>query len=140
MTDDRAQQARKAAERPELLIISRGGQELAADALSITNFHSWGCNDYVLAEVDGDDVSVDGKSRCYVVLSPQDVVMVKPRDSKDHVAWLVARKRYEEALETVELIEKSGAFAEDEDNTINATEIGQKYIEHLVGEGLSVLV
>jgi hypothetical protein len=135
MTEDRAQQARKAAERPELLIISRAGQELAADALSITNFQSWGCNDYVLAEVDDDTAGGIGEDRCYVVLSPRDVVIVKPRDSKDHVAWLVERLRYEEALETVELIEKSGAFAGDEDDTVNATQIGQKYIEHLVGQG-----
>ncbi|KAJ7195868.1 vacuolar assembling protein VPS41 [Mycena rebaudengoi] len=132
MTEDRSQQARKAAERPELRIISLGGEELAADAISLTNFQSWGCNDYVLAEVGGDDLGVD-EGRCYVVLSPRDVVIVKPRDRRDHVAWLVERKRYEEALIEVERLEADGRG--DGDDTVSAIEIGQRYIQHLVNDG-----
>ncbi|KAF9458458.1 hypothetical protein BDZ94DRAFT_1270495 [Collybia nuda] len=131
-TEDRAQQARKAAERPELRIISRAGEELAADALSITDFHLWGCNDYVLSDVDSDTVSEEGRS--YVVLSPRDLVLVKPRDRRDHVAWLVERKRYEEALDEVERIEAAGPTVEGE-AALSATDIGQRYIEHLVSEG-----
>jgi hypothetical protein len=131
-TDDRAKQARKAAERPELRIISRAGEELAADALSITDYHLWGCNDYVLAEVGGEDVADEG--RCYVVLSPRDLVLVKPRDRRDHIAWLVERKRYEEALDEAERIEAGGPV-EGEEAGLNAFEIGQRYIEHLVSEG-----
>jgi vacuolar protein sorting-associated protein 41 len=131
-TEDRAKQARKAAERPELRVISRAGEELAADALSITDYHLWGCNDYVLAEVGGEDVADQG--RCYVVLSPRDLVLVKPRDRRDHVAWLVEKRRYEEALDEVERIESYGP-AEGEEAGLNAFEIGQRYIDHLVGEG-----
>lgn len=131
-TDDRAKQARKAAERPELRIISRAGEELAADALGITDYHLWGCNDYVLAEVGGKDAVDEG--RCYVVLSPKDLVLVKPRDRRDHVAWLVERRRYEEALDEVERIEAGGPVGGDEAG-LNAFEIGQRYIEHLVNEG-----
>lgn len=123
-TEDRAQQARKLAERPDLRIISRAGEELAADALSISRYQSWGCNDYCLAEVGGDT----GEGRCYVVVSPQDVVIVKPRDKRDHVAWLVERKRYEEALEEMEKLGDTG-------EGVSATEIGQKYVEHLISEG-----
>ncbi|KAI0068486.1 vacuolar assembling protein VPS41 [Artomyces pyxidatus] len=126
-TDDRTQQARKSAERPELRIVSRAGEELAADALSVTGFQSWSCNDYVLAEADPDDA---GQTRAYVVLSPRDVIIVRPRDRKDHIEWLVERKRYEEALEQIELIE-----AEEGTGAIDAVEIGQRYIEHLIGEG-----
>jgi hypothetical protein len=129
MTEDRSQQARKAAERPELRIISRAGEELAADALSITDFHLWGCNDYVLAEV-----TDDGAGRCYVVLSPRDIVLVKPRDRRDHVQWLVERRRYEEALEQISQIEDEGPS--EKSDMLSATEIGQKYIEHLVSEGM----
>ncbi|KAF8237909.1 vacuolar assembling protein VPS41 [Tricholoma matsutake] len=128
-TDDRAKQARKAAERPELQIISRAGDVLAADALSITDYHLWGCNDYVLAEVGGED-----EGRCYVVFSPRDLVLVKPRDRRDHVSWLVERRRYEEALDEVERIEAGGPVEGDEAG-LNAFEIGQRYIEHLVSEG-----
>ncbi|KAH9994131.1 vacuolar assembling protein VPS41 [Russula compacta] len=125
-TDDRVMQARKTAERPELRIISRAGEELSSDALSVTGFQSWGCNDYLLAEFDQDGT---GKTKGYLVLSPKDVILVRPRDRKDHIAWLVERKRYEEALEQIEIIESEGT------ETIDATEIGQRYIEHLVGEG-----
>jgi vacuolar protein sorting-associated protein 41 len=128
-TMSRAEQARKAAERPELRIISRAGEELAADALSISNFERWGCNDYVLVEI---PANVVGGASSYVVLSPKDVVLVRPRDWQDHVTWLVERKRYEEALEE---IEKQSHSDSDEEHTINAAEIGQKYIEHLVSEG-----
>jgi hypothetical protein len=123
-TEDRAQQARKAAERPELRIISRAGEELAADALTISRFQSWGCNDYCLAEVDSETVG----GRCYIVLSPQDLVIVRPRDKRDHIAWLVDQKRYEEALEEVEKLEETTAEG------INAFDIGQKYVEHLISE------
>ncbi|KAF8885807.1 hypothetical protein BD779DRAFT_1532495 [Infundibulicybe gibba] len=95
----------KSADRPELRIISRGGEEIAADAISLTHFQSWGCNDYVLSEV----------GRSYVVLSPKDLVL-----------------RYEEALEEVERLEE-GQQA-DEENPLNASEIGQRYIEYLVNE------
>jgi vacuolar protein sorting-associated protein 41 len=130
-TDDRAVQARKTAERPELRIISRAGDELSTDALSVTGFQSWGCNDYTLAEFEQDDT---GKTKGYLVLSPKDVIIVRPRDRKDHIAWLVERKRYDEALEQIEIMENEGA------ETVDATEIGQRYIEHLVGEGKGVFV
>ena len=125
----RAEQARKAAERPELRIISRSGEELAADALSISNFERWGCNDYILVDIPS---AVPGEASSYVVLSPKDVVLVRPRDWKDHVSWLVERKRYEEALEELEKQSHGDSKEEDE---IDAVGIGQKYIEHLISEG-----
>ncbi|PSS08839.1 hypothetical protein PHLCEN_2v3454 [Hermanssonia centrifuga] len=124
-----AEQARKAAERPELRIINRAGEELSTDALSISGYEKWGCNDYVLVEVPS---TTPGVANSYVVMSPKDVVVVRPRDWRDHVAWLVERKRYEEALE---VLEKSSETSQEEDNDVDAIEIGQKYIEHLVSEG-----
>ena len=144
-TADRAEQARKLAERPELRIISRGGEELSADALGISGYERWGCNDYVLVDVEappakGSSLSAGASltgERYYVVLSPQDLVVVKPRDWRDHVAWLVERKRYEEALDVIERMGSeadAGAGKEDKDE-LDAVQIGQRYIEHLVGEG-----
>lgn len=133
MTEDRTKQARKPAARPELCIISRAGEELAADALGITDFQSWGCNDYVLAEVGDTDTADEGRS--YVVLSPRDVVIVKPRDRRDHIAWLVERKRYEEALEDIERNGDADVISEEGETLVTASEIGQRYIEHLVSEG-----
>ncbi|KAJ7265984.1 vacuolar protein sorting-associated protein 41 [Mycena haematopus] len=132
MTEDRAKQARKAAERPELRIISPAGAELAADAISLADYQSWGCNDYVLAEVGG-DVAVPDDGRCYIVLSPRDVVIVKRRDRRDHIAWLVERKRFEEALSEVERLETDGRG--DGEDAVSAVEIGQRYIQHLVNDG-----
>lgn len=150
-TTSRAEQARKAAQRPELRIVSRAGEELAADALGISGFERWGCNDYVLVDVEpglGDAGAGDAAGgRYYVVLSPNDVVVVKPRDWKDHVAWLVERRRYEEALEEIErrsgtasVGAAAGAGEAKGDDTISAAEIGQRYIEHLISEGEAVSV
>jgi hypothetical protein len=150
MTEDRERQARKQAERPELRIVSRAGEELAADAITITDFPKWGCNDYVLVEgVTCDDpAGFDPETRSYVVLSPRDLVRVRPRDKRDHVAWLVERERYEEALDEVEKIEADALLkksdgvkgladegADAEKHVLSAVEIGQKYIRHLVNEG-----
>ncbi|KAJ8487764.1 hypothetical protein ONZ45_g14207 [Pleurotus djamor] len=138
MTEDRSRQAKKAADRPELRIISRAGEELAADAITVSDFQRWGCNDYVLAEVlDPANTSPDpATGRSYVVVSPVDIVLVKPRDRRDHVTWLVERKRYEEALEAVEQIEASGESVPGEvEDAVSSSEIGQKYIEHLIQEG-----
>ncbi|TFK43987.1 vacuolar assembling protein VPS41 [Crucibulum laeve] len=135
-TEDRARQARKAADRPELRIVSRAGEELAADALSITDYQKWGCNDYVLASVTGDADEGKVEGRSYVVMSPRDLVLVKPRDRRDHVAWLLERRRYEEALDEVEMIESDGDKIEgSEGQGLSVQDIGQRYIEHLVGEG-----
>ncbi|KAF8432996.1 hypothetical protein L210DRAFT_3557295 [Boletus edulis BED1] len=132
MTDDRARQARKTAERPELRIISRSGEELTADALSVANYQAWGCNDYLLAEVN--PVNPDGE-RCYVVVSPKDIVLVRPRDRKDHIAWLVERNRYEEALDEVEKLGEAERASETSDSRIDPVQIGARYINHLISEG-----
>lgn len=143
MTEDRARQARKAAERPEMRIVSRAGEELAADALSITDYQNWGCNDYaIVATVDLDDPLASYTDRNYVILSPRDLVLVKPRDRRDHVEWLVERARYEEALKEAEEIEAQERMAivktdEETKSHLTAQEIGQKYVEHLVSEGMT---
>ena len=123
-TIDRAEQARKAANRPELRIISRIGEELSSDELSLNGFHLFGCNDYSLAEAEG--LSEVSGQQCYVVLSPRSIVLVRPRDKKDHVEWLIQQKKYEEALEVMEAMDGDG---------VDASEIGQRYMEHLFEEG-----
>jgi hypothetical protein len=134
MTEDRARQARKTAERPEIRIISHAGEELSADALGVTNYQAWSCNDYIMAEVDGSNLP--GKSgKCYVVLSPKDIVIVRPRDRKDHILWLVDRQRYDEALEEVEKLDEDERSADGDHSDIDPIAIGERYIRHLVGEG-----
>lgn len=167
MTEDRARQARKSAERPEMRIVSRAGEELVSDALGVVNFHAWGCNDYALAAVDsagsvgtGTGAGPGPGEGSYVVLSPKDLVLVMPRDRRDHISWLVERRRYEEALEEAEAleaevngavvamtsngthgekgVEKPSARTNDDDrDPLSSSEIGQKFIEYLVGQGSS---
>jgi vacuolar protein sorting-associated protein 41 len=131
LTSDRSQQRRQAAERPELRIITRAGEELTADALSLTGFERWSCGDYVLRAVDE-----EGDQRSYVVMSPKDVIIARPRDAMDHVAWLVERHRYEEALEAVEKIGGTGVLVGGSGEVVDATEIGQRHIRHLVADGM----
>ncbi|ODN99053.1 hypothetical protein I350_07207 [Cryptococcus amylolentus CBS 6273] len=120
-TDDRMEQRRKAANRPELRIIEKG-EEINADALSLGNYHMYGCNDYTLVKSQklGDEA--------FLVVSPQDVIEVRPRDEADHVEWLVEKERYEEALEAAEELRKKHG------GVLDVTGIGLKYMQHLVDE------
>ncbi|KAG8870756.1 Vacuolar protein sorting-associated protein 41 [Tulasnella sp. 331] len=120
-TQDREEQRRKAANMPELRIISRTGEELSSDALTVKDYHRNGCNDYWL------EPSIDAADPFYIVVSPKNLIRVKLRDAVDHVTWLVERERYEEALTAVEQLD-SGKGA-------NVAEVGRKYIEHLVEQG-----
>lgn len=132
MTDDPARQARKTAERPELRVISRTGEELSADALNVTGYQSWGCNDYLLAEVDMGGHETD---RCYIVGSPKDIVFVRPRDRKDHIAWLVERQRYEEALDEAEKLGQDEQTSDSAGYKVDVVSIGERYLQYLIGEG-----
>ncbi|CAE6469171.1 unnamed protein product [Rhizoctonia solani] len=117
----REAQRRREAHRPELRLISRAGEEHASDALSITGYHLYGCNDYALVEGAGP------LGTFWIVLSPQALIIARPRDVKDHIEWLVQRKRYEEALEVLEDMGPQGQ--------VDASIIGQKYLQHLVDDG-----
>ncbi|KAJ3808159.1 hypothetical protein F5876DRAFT_46601 [Lentinula aff. lateritia] len=145
---DRTKQAKALSERPELRIISRGGEELAADALSVSGYQAWTCGDYKLAaSTKSPTVNL---TDWYVVLSPRDLILVRPRDEHDHVAWLVERERYREALEALEVIEHSlgslnkneggdsaNGFGEKIVNGVKLTsvDVGQKLAESLISEG-----
>ena len=123
-TEDPTEQRRKAAHRPELRIIDRG-EEVTADALSLANYHKYGCNDYALvrSQRPGEDV--------FFVVSPSDVVVVRPRDEADHIEWLVERQQYEKALIAAEGLEKQLGKA------LDVKIIGIKYVQHLVDQGES---
>ncbi len=121
-TEDPQEQRRKAANRPELRIIE-ASEEMTADALSLANFHMYGCNDYALvrSQRPGDDV--------FFVASPSDVVVVRPRDQADHIEWLVERERFEEALVAAEELEKRHGSA------VDVKAIGLQYMQHLTDRG-----
>ncbi|ORY33376.1 hypothetical protein BCR39DRAFT_563909 [Naematelia encephala] len=120
-TDDPVEQRRKAANRPELRIIDKG-EEVSADALSLNKYYVYGCNDYSLVK------SRRHEDEAFFVVSPSDVVVVRPRDEADHIQWLVERQRYEEALTSAESLQRHG-------DILDIRAIGVKYMEHLVAKG-----
>ncbi|KIK69901.1 hypothetical protein GYMLUDRAFT_34296 [Collybiopsis luxurians FD-317 M1] len=167
---DRTKQAKAPSQRPELRIISRAGEELAADALTVSGYQAWTCGDYKLVgPVDGEgelaktldsassknNLNRDGSGSSssnswYIVLSPRDLILVRPRDELDHVAWLVERARYEEALGALEVLESSltggkgkvvnetaRELREMEVDGVRLTpvDVGQRLVESLVSEG-----
>lgn len=120
-TEDREQQRRKEAQRPELRIITSEGEELSSDALTMAGFARYGCSDYALVPSVVDNA--------FYVVAPTDLVVARPRDASDHVAWLIEHQRYRDALKAVERlgVEGRGAF--------DVLEIGKRYLEHLVHQG-----
>lgn len=117
-TENRDEQRRKAGSRPELRVISKDGEELSSDALSLRNYDRFQCRDYSLCPAPTDD--------SFYVISPQDIVVAKPRDEADHIAWLIEQRMYEKALEA---LENSGLTGLD---GFDVTEVGKKYLEYLV--------
>ncbi|GAA6004052.1 Vps41p [Rhodotorula paludigena] len=120
-TEDRNQQQRKAGSRPELRIISRDGEELSSDAISLRNYARFQCRDYSLVP------AADGHS--FLVVSPEDIVVARTRDEEDHIVWLIEMQRFEEALHA---LEKSGL---DTAGGFDVSDVGKRYLEHLVDDG-----
>ena len=68
----------------------------------------------------------------YVVIISRVILQVVMKDYKS----MIERRRYEEALGEIEILEATGAKVDpDADASINASEIGRRYVEHLVSEG-----
>lgn len=121
-TDDRDEQRRKAGSRPELRVVSRDGEELSSDAISLRNYDRFQCRDYSLCP------APDGDS--FYVISPQDIVVARPRDEEDHVEWLIETRQYDKALAALEQLGLDGKIS-----NFDATEVGKRYLDFLVGDG-----
>ncbi|SCV72404.1 BQ2448_3941 [Microbotryum intermedium] len=128
-TEDRDQQRRKAGQRPELRIISKDGDELSSDALSLRDYDRFQCRDYSLCRAPP-STSGGGEEERFFVISPQDIVVARPRDEEDHVAWLIEQRLYEQALEALEVMGNKGVLGE----TFDVTEVGRKYLDFLIEE------
>lgn len=118
---DRDAQRRKSANRPELRIISRDGEELSSDAISLRNYSRFQCRDYSLTPTS----TGDG----FLVVSPEDIVVARTRDETDHVSWLIAMQRYDEALKALDKLDASAGSGFD------AADIGKRYLDFLVAAG-----
>jgi hypothetical protein len=73
------------AQRPELRIVSRTNEEVSSDALTILGFERYQPGDYRLDHMAAESL--------FYVVSPKDVVVAKPRDTDDHIAWLLQNEK-----------------------------------------------
>lgn len=133
-------------QRPELRIIDPDdGQEKSSDVLSLSGFERFGCNDYHLvpshaisakkpsnksSQQKHQHASTHAQEDLFYIVSPQDVIIARPRDLKDHIEWLLEHKRYETALTAVEDMGTDAAKGAGFDAVL----IGKDYLSHLVNE------
>ena len=110
------------AEPPEIRLIDKG-EEIMADALELSNYRTNGCNHYCLAK------SGRPGEELFLVVSPSEVIEVRPRDEADHVTWLVDHERFEEALTAAD------AFKTSNGTSIDTRSIGAQYMRHLIAKG-----
>eukprot|EP01018_Ginkgo_biloba_P020522 Gb_33564 [translate_table: standard] len=119
------------AQRPEVRIVTWKNEDLATDALSIYGFEHYKAKDYVLAHAPFSGSSsaggqwAAGDEPLYYIVSPKDVVIARPRDADDHIAWLLQHGWHEKALAAVE---SGQARIELLD------EVGSRYLDHLILE------
>jgi hypothetical protein len=111
-------------EPPEIYIVDLDGNEIANDLLSIPGYELFHANDYRLEFLLGESV----QENAYYVVSPKDVILAKPRDVIDHVAWLVQNESYAQALEIVESDKTRYTERQREEAIL---EIGTKYLKAL---------
>uniref|UniRef100_A0A4W6CQ03 Vacuolar protein sorting-associated protein 41 homolog n=1 Tax=Lates calcarifer TaxID=8187 RepID=A0A4W6CQ03_LATCA len=109
--------------RPRLDIIQplpESCEEISSDALTVRNFKDNECRDYRLVHSEGESL--------FYIISPKDIVVAKERDQDDHIDWLLAKKKYEEALMAAEI-----SFKNIKRHDVQ--KIGMSYINHLVEKG-----
>lgn len=119
MEDDASDsKQRQRRQPPELKIVTRDGTEVSSDGLTIRNYDKYlGVAyrmDFLLSE------------KMYYLVSPADIIVVRPRDLDDHVAWLLEHHDFEAALRTAE--EAPGGTLQSH----SAQDIGEKYLEYLL--------
>ncbi|KAG6629735.1 vacuolar protein sorting-associated protein 41 homolog isoform X2 [Carya illinoinensis] len=119
------------AQRPEVRIVTWSNDEISTDALPIHGFEHYKAKDYLLAHAPFSGSSyagghwTAGDEPLYYVVSPKDVVIAKPRDAEDHIAWLLQHGWHEKALAAVEAGQGRSELLD---------EVGSRYLDHLIVE------
>jgi vacuolar protein sorting-associated protein 41 len=122
---------RQAALPPELRIITSEGEEHSSDALSISNFARYSCNDYSLIPSADSPGDIEPEQRIFYVLTPTDIVVARQRTRKDHIDWLIEKQHYAQVLSEIEALGSKDAKILGYDSA----DIGRKYLQHLVETG-----
>ncbi|GFQ01023.1 vacuolar protein sorting-associated protein 41 homolog [Phtheirospermum japonicum] len=119
------------AQRPEVRVVTWNNDELATDALPIHGFEHYKAKDYSLAHAPFSGSSyaggqwAAGDEPSYYIVSPKDVVIAKPRDTEDHISWLLQHGWHEKALAAVEAGQGRSELVD---------EVGSRYLDHLIVE------
>ncbi|KAG6679003.1 hypothetical protein I3842_14G108900 [Carya illinoinensis] len=119
------------AQRPEVRIVTWSNDEISTDALPVHGFEHYKAKDYLLAHAPFSGSSyaggqwTAGDEPLYYVVSPKDVVIAKPRDAEDHIAWLLQHGWHEKALAAVEAGQGRSELLD---------EVGSRYLDHLIVE------
>lgn len=119
------------AQRPEVHVVTWTNDELATDALPVHGFEHYKAKDYYLSYTPFSGSSyvngrwAAGDEPLYYVVSPKDIVVAKPRDTEDHINWLLERGQYDKALVEVEATQGRKELYE---------EVGSRYLDHLLAE------
>ncbi|KAL9272324.1 Vacuolar protein sorting-associated protein 41-like protein [Drosera capensis] len=119
------------AQRPEVHVVTWNNDELATDALPVHGFEHYKAKDYCLAHTPfsgssyGGGQWAAGDEPLYYIVSPKDVVIAKPRDTEDHINWLLQHGWHEKALAAVEAGQGRSELRE---------EVGTRYLDHLIVE------
>nr|CAB3488657.1 unnamed protein product [Digitaria exilis] len=119
------------AQRPEIHLVSWKNDELTTDALPIHGYEHYKAKDYALAHAPFSGSSnaggqwAAGDEPLYYIVSPKDIVVVKPRDAEDHIAWLLQHGCHEKALAAVEA---------GQGRTELLDEVGSRYLDYLIIE------
>ncbi|KAI9500149.1 hypothetical protein BX070DRAFT_196326 [Coemansia spiralis] len=111
---------------PELRMINWNIEEISSDVLSLEGFPLLQPNDYGLAYCASRDASTPQEADTWFILSPKQLVSVRPRGLKDHIQWLTERDNYQQALADIEEAYK---------NSADYQSIGQAYAHILMDEG-----
>jgi len=109
------------AARPELRFVNIQNEDLCSDALPIYSYQYYKATDYRLACTE----RAAEKNKFFYIVSPKDIVIGRPRDVDDRLAWLLTRRKYKKAFdvanENVKLIKQHKLM-----------DIGDKYLRHLM--------
>ncbi|KAG2575638.1 hypothetical protein PVAP13_7KG377500 [Panicum virgatum] len=119
------------AQCPEIHLVSWKNDEVTTDALPIHGYEHYKAKDYALAHAPFSGSSnaggqwAAGDEPLYYIVSPKDIVVTKPRDAEDHIAWLLQHDCHEKALAAVEA---------GQGRTELLDEVGSRYLDHLIIE------
>ncbi|WFD44675.1 Vacuolar protein sorting-associated protein 41 [Malassezia psittaci] len=119
------------AQLQELCVIDDQGEEIGSDVVYMDDVHAR-CNDLHLASclLPGKNASNATDEFLLYVAGPRNVILAKPRTEKDHLEWLLERRRYAQVLEQLETIGENRAQALGFD----CHEIGREYLHYLIEE------